>query len=482
MDEGRPPDPETGADTVDTTAEVRADAPIDDVGDDTPTEDLALEPRRPSRILVAIAVVLVAALAVFALLGGRIVTSPPQPPSSDARLAVTDGDGRLLTMNPDGGDVTDYPLPGVQFAFPAWSPDGTRIAITGEGEDGVRLYVFRSADGDQTQPAVIYDELDRPPFYLYWSPDGRQIAFLTSEPGGIALRVVPADGSAEARVVREGAPLYWDWLGNDHLVAHIGFVGEGSFLGELDLQGTSTETVPLEPGYFRSPAVSRNGSHRAYVTAGQDTAGTVTIESVDRGSRQTTPVFGVAAVSFDPTGNTLAYVAAERPISNAPGIPLGPLRTLDPASGATRTLLDGAVVAFFWSPDGRTIAALTIAPPDDEVVGVPGAGLASARGSSPGGDAEAPPPAQGVPLTLAFVDVGSGSVRSSRAAIVTSRYVNNILPYYDQYALSHRIWAPDSSAITLPLEADGEDRLFVIPADGSAMTSLGSAQLGFWRP
>ena len=60
--------------------------------------------------------------------------------------------------------------------------------------------------------------------------------------------------------------------------------------------------------------------------------------------------------------------------------------------------------------------------------------------------------------------------------------MNHILPYYDQYALSHRLWAPDSSAIALPLDADGDDRLFVIPADGSEMTPLESAELGFWRP
>ena len=240
-------------------------------------------------------------------------------------------------------------------------------------------------------PRIVYDEPDRPPFYLYWSPDGRQIAFLTTEPSGIALRLVPADGSAEARIVREGAPLYWDWLGSDHLVAHIGDRGVGSFLGEVDLQGASTEEVPLDAGPFRSPAVSRDGSHRAYVTSGQDSTGIVTLESIDRSSRHVAPVFGTAAVSFDPTGSTLAYVAAEQPRAEDPGFPLGPLRAIDPVTGETRTLLGGTVVAFFWSPDGRTIAALSLAPPSDEVVGVSGARLASTR-TGPPGDAGAAAP------------------------------------------------------------------------------------------
>jgi TolB protein len=469
MDEGRPPDPEV------------ADAASEpgDVG--VPTEDVALEPRGPGRGIVAIAIVLVAALVVFAFLGGRIITTGPAPtPRPEPRLAVTDAGGKLYTMNADGRAVTDFLAPGVEFGFPAWSPDGTRIAVTGQDADSVAIYVFDAAGGGQAASDIPFDSPDHPPFYLYWSPDGRQIAFLTTEPDGIALRVAPADAGSDAKVVRKGAPFYWDWLGSDHLVAHIGLPGDDSFLGEVDLEGASSESEPLDGGYFRSPAVSHDGAYRAYVTAGQDSTGIVTLESADRSSRQSTPVFGVAAVAFDPTGATLAYVGAERPTAEDLAFPLGPLKALDPATGETRTLLGGQVIGFFWSPDGKTIAALTLGTPEDEVVGVPGAGLVSAGGSRPGagsGVLQA-----GVGLTLAFVDVASGSVSSQRAAQVTSAFVNNILPYYDQYALSHRMWAPDSSAIALPLDDDGTDRLFVIPADGSAAHPLEGAQMGFWSP
>jgi TolB protein len=493
MDEGRPPDPAADPEPVDavppTAAARPADGeagPADGDGEDAAApgqpEDLPLEPRGPSRGLVAIAIVLVAALVVFAIVGGRIVTTTDlgRSAAEEPRLAVTDGDGKLYTMDADGGSVAAYALPGIQFGFPAWSPDGRRIAVTGEDGGEIRLYLF-DADAADSEPIVLFAEPDHPPFYLYWSPDGQQIAFLTTEPDGIALRLVPADGSAAARIVREGAPLYWDWLGNDHLVAHIGSSGEGSFLGEVDLQGSSTERVPLEPGFFRSPAVSRDGAYRAYVTTGQDTTGIVTLESMDRARRQVAPVFGVAAVSFDPTGTKLAYVGSEQPRAEEIAFPLGPLRILDPVSGQSRTLLGGDVVAFFWSPDGRTIAALTLVPPDDEVVGIPGAGLASTGGRTPGAD-DPPPPAQGVPLTLVFVDVDSATIRTTRQVAVTSRFVNNILPYYDQYALSHRLWSPDNTSIALPLDAEGDDQLFVIPADGSDMTPLEGAELGFWRP
>jgi TolB protein len=486
MDHGRPSDPVSaaadGEPGIDAAGAVRAEAPTA-----VPTEEVTLEPRAPSRVMVAIAVLLIAAMGVFALLGGRILaprTPAPDPtPRLEPRLAVVDGEGRLFTMDRGGGSVVEYRASDDrEFGFPAWSPEGTQIAVTGSGEDGIRLYRFSAVRDAATsgEPAVLYDERAQPPFYLYWSPDGRQIAFLTQQPTEIALRLVPADGSAEARIVRRGAPLYWDWVGNDHLVAHIGSSGTGSFLGEVDLNGDSTERQTLDAGFFRSPAVSRDGSFRAYVTAGEDSPGMVTLESIDGSNRHQAPVVGATALSFDPTGATLAYVASEQRSAEELAFPLGPLKALDPRTGATRTLLPGEVVAFFWSPDGRTIAALMLPPDDDEIVGVPGVRLASTR-SSPDG-LEAPPPNQGIPLLLAFVNVMTGEIASSRPVEVTSRYVNNILPYYDQYALSHRTWAPDSSAIAMPLDARGEDRLFVIPADGSEMTQLGDAELGFWSP
>ncbi|HEX5012868.1 MAG TPA: hypothetical protein VFV72_01825 [Candidatus Limnocylindrales bacterium] len=484
MDEGRPPDPDIAA--VDGAAAASVEFP---------PEEVPIEPRGPSRALIAITVVVIAALVVFAVLGGRI-SAPNAVPTmhSEQRLAVTDGDGRFYTINRDGSGSIEYAIKGTQFGFPAWSPDGTRIAITGEGRDGIRLYLWDAATGAATaspttstaEPAVLYDELGHPPFYLYWSPDGRQIAFLTSEPDGIALRLVSTDAAAgatpAARVVREGSPLYWDWLGNDHLVTHIGVSGDDAFLGEVDLDGTSTESETLSPGYFRSPAVSSDGAFRAYVTSARDLTGTVTVESMRTSQRSEASVFGVAAVSFDPTGSTVAYVASEEQGADDLAFPLGPLKLLDPRTGVNRTLVDGEVVAFYWAPDGETIAVLTFNPADDEVVGAPNARVASTRGSQPDAADEPPPPGAGVPLTLSFVDVVTGTVRGTRLIDITSRYVNNILPYFDQYNLSHRTWAPDSSAIALPVVVDGRDRLAVIPADGSGMTPLPNAELGFWSP
>jgi TolB protein len=482
MDEGRPPDPAL-PDAAGGADRVPAADPFDASGTAaySTTEDVALEPRRPGRISIAIVIVVAIAFISFAVVGGTIITSPPSPtPRPEARLAVTDAAGHLHTMDARGGSVVDYPAAGVEFGFPTWSPDGTRIAVTGDDKDSTAIYVFDAANPG-VKPANVYDSADVPPFYAYWSPDGREIAFLAQEPDRIALEVAPADGSAKPKVVREGAPLYWDWLGSDHVVAHIGLSGADSFLGEVALDGTSAEQVPLSAGLFRSPAVSHDGAYRAYVTTGSDSAGVVTVEAADRSRRSTAPAFGSTAVSFDPTGATLAFVAKTQPVANDPGFPLGPLRAIDPGTGQTRTLLDGDVIGFFWSPDGKTIAALTLKLTGNDVVGIDGADLASSVRPTTGAFGADASLAY-VPMTLSFVDVASGNTRAHRAFAPSSKFVNGILPYFDQYALSHRVWSPDSASIALPVVAEGTEQIVVVEADGSGARRVADGIEGFWSP
>jgi hypothetical protein len=61
--------------------------------------------------------------------------------------------------------------------------------------------------------------------------------------------------------------------------------------------------------------------------------------------------------------------------------------------------------------------------------------------------------------------------------------VNDILPYFDQYALSHRLWAPDGSALLLPLvDESGRDQLVALPPDGSENPRTIDGVTGFWSP
>ncbi len=438
--------------------------------------------------------------------GSTSSIGPVGPPAgSGALVAVVDVSGTMTTTDGSGGTAVAYGVPGVTFGFPAWSPDGTRLAAVGSGPDDTVIYVFDvhravspagpvgSSDGpsDGPGPVVIYRSATDPPFYLFWTPDGRSIAFLANDPTGLALRLAPADGSAPidgsgpGAVIRRGAPLYFDWEGSDRLLVHVG-IGERAFLGEVGLDGASIGPAITGGGDFRSASASEDGRYLAYVQ-GVGRSAEIVVSARDGSSEHRLPVAGPAAVVFDPTGDRVATNAAATAVPGAPTFPFGPLRLLDPVSGVGRTLLAGSVVAFFWSPDGRTIAALRVSGPGGQIAGrEPSMKLAATRAVRPSPDVIPTAAASASPapiVELVFVDVASGAVRSERQVSLGYHFIGELLPYFDQYALSHRLWAPDSSSLLLPLvDANGRTRLTSVPPDGSATRAIADGISGFWSP
>ncbi|MEA2538180.1 MAG: TolB protein [Chloroflexota bacterium] len=424
----------------------------------------------------------------------EVSLAPPRPPTSPGLIAVVDDNGALSTMDDGGGSRVSYPAPGVVFGFPAWSSDGSRIAIVGESSRDSAIYVFtvqRDGPGslaDGAKPVVIYRSADHVPFYLYWAPGDRAVAFLASEATDISLRIAPADGSAPldgsgpGAIIRQGQPLYYDWIDAERLLLHVGS-GTDAFTGEVGLDGKPSSRVLQGTGVFRSPSASRDSRYLAYVRSkAADGSGQLVVAARGGSASHQMPVFGPVAFEFDPFGTTLASIAATTPVDPTLGIPIGPLRLMNPATGKIRTLLDGSVVAFWWSPDGKTIAALRVAQPgDDQVTADLGLVLAGAvvPGPSAGGAVQAP----GIAVRLTFVDVATGDAQPDRVVRLADHFVNQLLPYFDQYALSHRLWSPDGASILLPLvDAAGRDQVVVVPADGSGPRPITGGAKAFWSP
>jgi TolB protein len=446
-------------------------------------EELPTPPRSRRRLQVAVVITLVAAVAVLAAVQvsglARIFGGTAPESKAPPRIAVIGADGALATVDDHGGSAVPHPVAGVTFQFPAWSPDGSRVAAIGNaaGSGGVYVFEARGAGGADlaaaTDPTVIYTSPDQQPFYLYWTPDGRQVTFLTNQPVGLALRVAPADGSSPGAILRQGAPLYWDWVDPTRALVNIAAGGPDAFLGEVGLDGAAGQPAATA-GAFRSPAMTRDGSRRAYVVEGQQGgAETIVIESREGADRHEIPVPGLPAIGFAPAGTSLAFIAQAAPDTQPTDLPIGPLRIVDVGSGSVRTVLEGSVVAFFWSPDGRTIATLRIPAPGDKDV-------ASAAALVPPALAA---PTSGYVLRLAFIDAATGDVRSATEVRVTELFALQLLPFFDQYALSHRLWSPDSASLLLPLVADdGTDGLVVLPADGSDSRVVAQGEMGFWSP
>lgn len=414
------------------------------------------------------------------------IPAPPVPgsesfePAGEAapfpdRIAFVDPAGRLGTISPDGSESRLLTPPGKRFQFPAWSPDGRHVAAI--GSDGLGSGVYVTPDQESTDSLQeLYRNGRQAPIYLYWSPDSRYVSFLVNDPAGIALYLAPADASQSSRALATGQPFYWDWnASSDQMFIHTGGLDEDARLAFIDTEGQIVDDDVATPGLFQAPGISSSGDYLAF-SAAEGESFQVVVQDIEDGRRLEVSQVGPAALGWSPLADQLAFIS---PRSRSMGF-FGPLRMAEADSGEVRVLAPDLVFAFFWSPDGRSIAYLTL----DTRSRDPGAGLGVPISS-------APPDLQpvsrqlqqddGVRLRLWVVDVEGGQRRLLSTFRPSALFVNQFLPFFDQYALSHRVWSPNSDAIVMPMvDSTGQERIHVISVADGASRPIVAGSMAFW--
>lgn len=434
-------------------------------------------------VLVVIAVVLGVVGGVLWLAGAAapaasVPTTPaasvaPAADPASMRLVIVNPRGQLVTMTADGQERSVLTEGDYRFQFPAWSPDGRWIAAIANSLTESGVFILTP---DGAAPTIVYEDSRDIPIYLSWSPDSAQVSFIANHPAdGIALYLAPADGGG-SQLVTTGQPFYWDWTGDSaSLLLHTGFVGSNPRLTFWDVaQATAGEALSA-PGYFQSPDLSPSGRYIAYASENGADERQITVVERATGHSVQAPHRGLAALAWSPAADTLAYIAGVGETETF----FGPLRLLDPATGAVSTLSADLVVAFFWSPDGRTLAYLT-----------PHGAEPRSRDLARPADPMAPRPTlrliqeeRGVTLDLWLVDVASGEARLNSAFQPSTLFLAQFLPFFDQYARSHRVWAPDSQSLVLPTTSDGLAFIARFFTDGRPpdLVTLGFSAFWTWQ-
>jgi len=136
-------------------------------------------------------------------------------------------DRQIFVMNPDGTDVKQLTHPPEQVTInnAAWSPDGSKITFTIDGNPGPTpggIWIMKLDEPDWQQWIPIYTTgtMTLDVVGPAWSPDGSKIAFTKQQ--GPLVAVMPAVRDATSTDLTNGTSPHWSPDGTEIVLTRLG--------------------------------------------------------------------------------------------------------------------------------------------------------------------------------------------------------------------------------------------------------------------
>jgi dipeptidyl aminopeptidase/acylaminoacyl peptidase len=304
--------------------------------------------------------------------------SDPQPSPDGSRVAYvrrhddahTNGSVSSLYVVPiTGGEPRRLTAAGAVDTHPRWAPDGRRLAFLSDRSGTTQVWCLDLTGGE---PQSL-TQLPVPVGGFAWSPDGTRIAFTASVyPDCPTLectreRQQKLEGAGvAARLYTQLLYRHWDtWDSGRRQHVFVLPIAGGKPVDVL--AGADIDAPPPPFGTSASFCWSPDGTRLA-IAGREHTASAAWTDNTDlylaradgSGFRCITPQnLAVDALpAWSPDGHTLAYLAMQRPGSEADRMRVV---LYDPAKGVRRVLTetwDRSPAELVWSPRGGTLYAV----------------------------------------------------------------------------------------------------------------------------
>jgi WD40-like Beta Propeller Repeat len=354
------------------------------------------------------------------------------------------------------------------YGWPTFSPDGRKVAyVSSSGSPGAESFGVYVYDLGRSVATEVFESSHERPIYLFWLPGGKHFSFLVSEPDGrLSLMVAEVREGAPVRIVLSGAPLFFDWSRSaKELLVHTNF-GSSAYREQVSLMSLSPTSQDVErvlargEAPFKTPCWSPDQKHIAYVATKNDVAFLVLADGDGNNPRALAKLLpGQSSFVWAPDSRHIAFSTAQLPPNNV----FDGVKIVDISDGKVRPLVKDGVAAFYFSPDSRRIAYIAV-PPERPY------------------------------YTWKVVDTAGGKSHKLASFVATNEQAI-AAHYFDQLALSHRLWAPDSSAIVfagvilkgepkkpVPPMAAPPPEVTILPVDGGKPRGLAEGVVAFWSP
>jgi TolB protein len=223
--------------------------------------------------LFRVALIVLLLLAVMACQKETTEPEPPEPiVAGDIAYyyypGTPNGIGSIYTINVDGSQNRQLFSTTIACNHHDWSPDGTRMAVTGYSPDSI--YVV-NIDGTQlTRLTTMAGVTDTEPA---WSPDGQRIAFtrfhdtVSNSIESAELWIMNADGGNQQNIGINGAFANWSPDGT-HLI-YIAKAADNLDIFACLVDGTQIQRLTATSRNENSPIWSHNGRKIAFSAANE---------------------------------------------------------------------------------------------------------------------------------------------------------------------------------------------------------------------